>query len=182
MNPMEPMLRPELEPVPPRMRGLPLDHRGYPVPWFVPWVDGVAEFRAMDAQKLLAALREKRCWICGDRLGKFLTFALGPMCTITRTTAEPPSHHDCAGYAARNCPFLTRPRMVRREDAFTEGLSAAGIMIARNPGVVALWTTHGFERFTDAQRKPLFTVGEPVRVEWFCEGRTATREEVLASS
>jgi hypothetical protein len=177
-------LRPELEPVPPRMSRLPLDHRNYPVPWFVPWVNGVAEFRAMDHRKFVQAIKERRCWICGERRGRFLTFCLGPMCTITRTTAEPPSHRECAIYAARNCPFLTRPRMVRRHDAFTEELKdqTAGVMIDRNPGVVALWTTFTFELFDDGSGKTLLSVGEPARaVEWYCEGRLATREEVVAS-
>jgi hypothetical protein len=38
-------LRPELTELPLRMRGLPLDERGYPVPWFVAWIDGKPEFR-----------------------------------------------------------------------------------------------------------------------------------------
>jgi hypothetical protein len=175
-------LRPELTELPPRMRRLPLDHRGYPVPWFVPWIDGVAEFRATDAGKFLAAVRGQRCWICGEPLGRYLTFALGPMCTITRTTSEPPCHHECATFAARNCPFLVRPHMVRREDDFTRSLDTVGIMLARNPGVVALWTAHGYEMWRDPLGKPLLTVGEPVRtVEWYCEGRAATRAEVEAA-
>jgi len=33
-------LRESLPSLPLAMRGLPRDHRGYPVPWFVAWVDG----------------------------------------------------------------------------------------------------------------------------------------------
>jgi hypothetical protein len=50
--------------MPARMRDLPLDERGYPVPWFVAWVDGKPEFRAMDRHKFVTAIREKRCWVC----------------------------------------------------------------------------------------------------------------------
>lgn len=47
--------------LPARMRDLPIDDRGYPVPWFVAWVDGKPEFRAMDQEKFIRALREKLC-------------------------------------------------------------------------------------------------------------------------
>lgn len=60
-------VRPELEALPERMRSLPLDHRGYPVPWFVAWIEGKPEFRAMDADKFRRAIREKRCWVSRQR-------------------------------------------------------------------------------------------------------------------
>ena len=63
------------------------------------------------------------------------------MCLVNRTSAEPPNHADCAEWSARACPFLTTPKKVRRESGIPEGASihdAAGIAIARNPGVTAL--------------------------------------------
>ena len=41
-------LRAELEALPARLHFLPVDERGYPVPWFVAWRDGKPEFRAME--------------------------------------------------------------------------------------------------------------------------------------
>ena len=35
----------DLPPLPRRFLGLPIDDRGYPVPWFVHWVDGKPDFR-----------------------------------------------------------------------------------------------------------------------------------------
>ena len=173
-------LRADLTPLPTRIARLPVD-RGYPVPWFVEWLDGRPEFRLMDGGKFTRAIRERRCWICGAPLGQFLMFVLGPMCTLTRTTAEPPCHAECAEWSARNCPFLTRPQMTRRDDALMQSAESRGLALDRNPGVVALWTTKSFSLFPDQHRRPLITVGAPLTVRWFAEGRSATRAEVVAS-
>lgn len=174
----------KLETLPARMRALPIDDRGYPVPWFVAWVDGKPEFRAMDPEKFVRAVKEKLCWVCGERLGVHVCFVAGPMCGINRTSSEPPSHAECARWSAENCPFLSNPRMVRREDEQinNERLreNAAGIALARNPGVAMLWVTRQFEVFR-TEKGPLIQMGDPERVEWFCEGRFATREEVEKS-
>ena len=168
--------------VPHRMRHLKVSDEGYPVPWFVPYIDDKPEFRGMDGQKFKMAIRQKKCWLCGEPLGKYMTFVLGPMCTITRTTAEPPCHHDCAEYAAKACPFLSQPRMRRNEkDKTWDDGNVAGMMIKRNPGVACLWTCFNYRIFNDGNGGVLFTVGDPEKVSWWAEGRTATFEEVRYS-
>jgi hypothetical protein len=183
-------MRPELEALPLRMTRLPIDDRGYPVPWFVAWVKNTAgetkpEFRAMDPQKYRCAIREKRCWVCGQRLGSHLAFVAGPMCGINRTSSEPPSHLECAEWSARNCPFLTRPHVVRREDETINNeklvAQSAGICITRNPGVTMVWVTKAYKIFDDGEGKPLIQMGAPERVIWYAEGRLAMREEVVSS-
>ncbi|HEY1492769.1 MAG TPA: hypothetical protein VGF35_09090 [Steroidobacteraceae bacterium] len=178
-------LRPELTALPARIARLPLDPRGYPIPWFVGELNGVRDFRTMDATKWRRAVKERRCWICGDPLGAYLTFVVGPMCGVNRTSSEPPNHHECARWAVRNCPFLTRPQMVRREDEATEQANAenhgAGIGLPRNPGVTLLWTTRDYRLFNDGRGKPLIRLGDARELEWFAEGRAATRAEVAAS-
>jgi hypothetical protein len=176
-------LKPDLEPLPPRLRKLAIDARGYPIPFFVPWIPGpdgvnVPEFRGMDGQKLVRAVQQKLCWICGASLGRWVVFPIGPMCAITRTTAEPPSHRDCAEWSVRNCPFLSQPRMVRRDEDLPTGHTSAGLMVQRNPGVTCLWITRSYEVFNDGHGKPLITVGEPEMVMWWREGRAASRGEV----
>jgi hypothetical protein len=166
------------------------------VPWFVQWVNAtqepvapdtpgaVPEFRAMDRHKFVRAIREKRCWTCGDVLGAYLTFVIGPMCGVNRTTAEPASHRECAQWSARNCPFLSRPHMDRRDnDGLMERCAqhVAGEMLARNPGVTLLWTTKTFKVWNDGKGKPLLTIGDPLSVEWWAEGRAATRAEIEES-
>lgn len=173
-------LRVGLPKLPARMQSLRIDDRGYPVPWFVAWVDGKPEFRAFDPVKLKRCVEESRCWVCGDRLGKFKTFVIGPMCVANRTTAEPPSHEECAVFSATACPFLTLPKAQRREAGLPDDIRVAGEMIKRNPGVAALWTT---TRYTSIQAGGILfrLLQEPEHIAWYAEGRAATREEVLAS-
>lgn len=181
-------IRPELEPLPLRLRKLPLDARGYPVPWFVAWVtnpDGgpdVPEFRAMDARKFRDAVKQRLCWVCGEPLGGWLAFPIGSMCAITRTISEPPSHRECAEWSIRNCPFLSQPSMVRDEKNLpVDAKEAAGVGLKRNPGVTCLWITRSYELFDDGHGGKLITVGAPEQVSWWREGRAATLAEVEES-
>jgi hypothetical protein len=172
--------------LPARMAGLPRDHIGRPVPWFV-WIDdvGVPDFRIVGPGKLHEALRASVCWVCGHGFGggEDRAWLIGPMCTVTLTTAEPPAHLDCAVWSAENCPFLATPNMVRRDRNTPEGaVEPAGIMIRRNPGASVVWVT-GY-RAWKAEREGrgyLFRLSPAKRALWFAEGREATRAEVLAS-
>lgn len=184
-------LREGLPPLPARIAALPVGPNGYPVPWFVPWINGVPEFRAAAADKRNEALVGAKCWVCGSELGTYRTFVIGPMCSVNRVTAEPPSHYECAVFSAQSCPFLTKPQMVRRDhENMAEKLGcqkSPGMPIDRNPGVCCLWTTktHKHKGVEYAGYIPfpvengfLIRLGDPQSVEWFCEGRKATRAEV----
>ena len=60
---------------------------------------------------------------------------------------------------------------------------AAGLPIDRNPGVVCLWRTPTFHRFASyaGNAGVLLSVGEPLETLWYCQGRSATLQEVTAS-
>ena len=158
VSPTHNKLRDNLPPLPKRMRSLPVDDRGYVVPWFVADIDGKFDFRVMDGRK----------W----------TLAVGPMCGVNRVSAEPPSHKDCAEFSAKACPFLTMPKMIRREAGIPEDARLpAGVMIRRNPGVALLWHTRTYQAF-EVPNGALIRMGEPFEVAWWTEGRPSTREEV----
>lgn len=173
-------LRASMPPVPDHMRHLPIDDRGFVVPFFVQWIDGKPDHRIMDGSKLMTAVRGCLCWQCGKVIsGLRKTFAIGPMCCITHTIAEPPSHIECLRYAATACPFLTRPHAHRREAGMPDvPTSMAGVGLKRNPGVICLWTTKTFKLFNDGTGGTLFELGPAEALEWYAEGRPATREEV----
>lgn len=179
-----PTLRDDLEPLTARLARLAIDDRGYPVPWFVAWVLGKPDFRVIDTPKFGRAVKERLCWVCGQPLGRWLAFPIGPMCAITRTTSEPPCHFECASWSVRNCPFLVNPSRSRDETNLpTDHVTAAGHPLSRNPGVVCLWLTRSFDVFQveSGTKGVLITIGDPAQVTWWREGREATVEEVETS-
>jgi hypothetical protein len=100
------------------------------------------------------------------------------MCAVNRATSEPPCHLECARWSAVNCPFLSRPHMVRRLGEEEELIpNQAGMPIMRNPGALCIWTTRTFEVFRSGGGY-LLEVGEPEAVEWWAEGKPATRAQV----
>jgi hypothetical protein len=178
--------------MPARMKRLPLDERGYPVPRFVEFLkDGnrvereepgaKPDFRYADFEFRWRAFHNGWCWLCGERIGVHRVYVIGPMCLINRTTMEPACHRDCAEFAAKACPFLVRPRQKRNVKGLDEAASAPGIAIQRNPGCVCLYETKEAKAFNDGAGGWLIRLGEPARVDWWAEGRRATRAEIEAS-
>lgn len=166
--------------IPLRMRHLPVSDEGYPVPYFVKWIDGKPEFRAFDGDKMVVCVKQRRCWLCGKPMGRYLCFPIGPMCSVTRCISEPASHYECAKYGVMACPFLTQPRMRRNEKDMPEGGTIAGIGIMRNPGVIALWITRSYSIIRHGGGI-LFKIGDPERIEYWAEGRKATHDEIMHS-
>lgn len=170
-----------LPPMPSRIANLRRDERGYPVPYFVAWIDGKPDFRVVHPDTISRCVRRRLCWICGEPMKATATFVLGPMCMVNRTNAEPPSHLECARFAAIACPFLTKPKMKRNEHDLPEGhREMPGMPLKRNPGCCIVWQTERYSLF-QAGNGMLFDIGTPILVECYAEGRKATREEVLES-
>jgi hypothetical protein len=167
--------------IPARMARLPVNERGYPVPWFVAMIDGKWDFRAIGPGKVKDAYNKKLCWLCGQPLGQFLAFVIGPMCSINRVSSEPPSHRDCAEYAVKACPFLAQPKMRRNEKDMPAGTVMGGVGIMHNPGAILIWITKNFRPISDGRGGVLFEVGPPLETLWFTEGRTASRDEIEAA-
>jgi hypothetical protein len=181
-------LREGLPPLPAHMLNLPIDARGYPVPFFVGWVDGVPDFRTAAPAALKRCIVSGVCWICGRRLGQYRTFVSGPLAGINRCSGEPPSHIDCARFAVQACPFIVLPKAQRREANLPDDVQALpGIHLERNPGVCMLWTVKiGPRPSYKIEAQPgggvLFRLdGEPDSLTFWAGGQRATREQVEAS-
>jgi hypothetical protein len=186
---MMPVTLPDM---PPRIQRLPRDERGYPVPRFVEWLKNGKrvereepganpDFRYADFDFRWRAFHNGRCWICGEPTGLHRVYVIGPMCIINRTTMEPACHRDCAEFAASACPFLVRPREKRNAKGLDPHASAPGTLLKRNPGCVCLYEAKEAKAFNDGRGGWLIRLGKPDRVDWWAEGRKATRAEIQAS-
>jgi hypothetical protein len=73
--------------------------------------------------------------------------------------------------------------MRRNEKDMPDHTPPGGEMIARNPGVTAIWMTQSYKPFRPHQGAPgvLFMIGDPEEVIFYREGRIATRAEILES-
>lgn len=173
--------------MPTRVNALQVSDAGFPVPWFVAWIDGKPDFRVVDKSKVEPAYKQGLCWICGGNLGRNVAMIIGPMCMISRCISEPASHRECAIFAAQACPFLANPDMRRNSRPYSIGVvEAPGNMVLRNPGAVGVWITRGYRAVQVPKKNPLdrgvlFEFDDPEEVMWFAEGRAATRAEVEAS-
>lgn len=174
-------LRKGLPLLPERVQKLPLDHRGYPIPWFVGTVEGKRDFRVADGRKRVIAVNQKRCWVCGEPLGKNFAFVIGPMCAVNRNTSEPPSHVDCATFAARACPFLCLPKSEYRKPP--EGGKMLVGSLEGNPGACAVWITKSYKPYIVPGTKAewLIRIGPATEVLWFAEGKMASRAQIEES-
>lgn len=175
-------LRKGLPELPDRIKRLPVDHRGYPIPWFVAELDGKRDFRIADASKRVNAVKKKLCWICGETLGRYLAFVIGPMCAVNRNTSEPPCHRDCAEFAAKACPFLILPKAEYRRANLPEDSKGHMHLLPGNPGSVCIWITESYQpyRVPDGGSGDwLIRVGAPVETLWYCEGNPANRAQIL---
>lgn len=168
--------------MPPQIQRLPIDpERRMPVPWFC--VQDPIDFRVIRRRGFELAHTKRLCWICGTpRYEKRLAFVVGPMCVVTGTNSEPPAHPACARFAALACPFLANPRARRNDKELPEDhQQAAGNPIPRNPGVAAVLHTDRYKLFGDGMGGVLVEMGKPSSVDWYREGRPATRDEVQHS-
>jgi hypothetical protein len=166
--------------VPDRMRRRPIDHRGFPVPWFVSLktADGRWDFVHLDPARLDHAYRAGLCTLSGEPLGKFVAFVVGPMGIINRVAAQPPCIPDLGEWAAQVCPFLSRPLAKRPHVDAQETALPPGLMVPDNPGGCVVWVVRRQDYVRG--RDGLYRFGAPHRVSWWTKGRQATPQEVRA--
>lgn len=105
--------------MPDRIARLDKDPRGYPIPWNVlRGEQGEAFFTVNDDRRAWQALKEQRCPICGEKLGKWKWFAGGPRSAFDEHGwyLDLPMHHDCLRFALQTCPYLALPKYLGRID------------------------------------------------------------------
>lgn len=166
-------------PVPDRIRALPTDRRGYPVPFFVRRVEGQEpDFRVMDQEAAGRALKRNLCWVCGQPMGRNVSFVGGPKSELTCSFADLPSHLECARFSAQACPFMVNPAARMRQGGLPEGVGLLPNQEAANPGITAVVVTRKWGMSPSGMA---LVVHAKEAVEWFCRGRPATDDEIEAA-
>jgi hypothetical protein len=125
----------------------PIDDRGRPVP-FTAVVDqaGHPDFTAVDVSRALQCARERRCGVCGQRLGYWIAFLGGPKAAEARTYLDAPmcgGPGECAEMSLELCPHISREatRRARRAGA---GVVEPEVLDMDKPAVWVLYLTRDF--------------------------------------
>lgn len=116
-------------PIPDRMRYLPRDKRGYPIPFIVfRDTDGNPHFTINDDVRRAFVIANDRCAICNHHLSRGRWFVGGPASAFDPHGAyiDPPLHHECAEYALQVCPYLAAPSYSKLVDGKTLDMDKAG--------------------------------------------------------
>lgn len=97
--------------IPDCMKHLPLDSRGYPIPYFGATApDGTPDFRVVDPDRWVECVTGRKCGITGLPLGYEMAFVGWPNSILGRTFTDAPMIPEAAEYALKACPFLAAPK------------------------------------------------------------------------
>lgn len=155
--------------MPPRVAALPRDARGYPIPYTVQRDEtGKPDFRVVDPDKWMRAVRMRCCGICGETLGARIAFVGGPLAMANRLFTDLPMHRDCAIYALRVCPFIAAPKFAYSR-ALPEGTVASDNVSTERPEQFGLGITKSF-KVVAVNREPVLRAGEFESIEWWRHG------------
>lgn len=160
--------------MPARIASLPTNELGIPIPWFVrpafPF-----DFRVLRDSALHEAWRREICWICGQPLGVYKVYVVGPLSAIQRVSSEAACHRDCADYAMMVCPFIANPKMVRGGRDYPVDIVQMADYELQNPGIYLQWVSREPYRSLEFSYLKLPQWNELI---WWKQRRRASREEV----
>lgn len=102
--------------IPSFLSHLPVDERGYPIPYFVPVEKGKPNFRLLSQKKQELCFKNDLCGICGKKLVKDSYYIIGgPKTLASAVTVDPFMHKDCATYSMGSCPHMFYERTKRAD-------------------------------------------------------------------
>jgi hypothetical protein len=124
-------------PIPDRMKKLPQDDRGYPIPVIVMRdKHGRPHFTINDEEKRQQIIQKDQCAICGSKLLRGRWSVGGPLSAFHAhgRYSDSPLHYECMSYALQVCPFLAMPSYTKRIDTKTlqkEAVPSLTVMVDR---------------------------------------------------
>jgi hypothetical protein len=127
--------------IPKELAHLKIDERGYPVPYFVSWVDGKPEFRFLDHSRQEMIIEKGVCHICGKKLNKDYNYVIsGPIGYQNRISSDAAMHRVCAEFSLKACPHLYLQKAERREnDELGKAVSALpSPVVKEKPSILLL--------------------------------------------
>ena len=74
------------------------------------FADGV---QGIAPDRFTVAVQGRRCWVCGEALGKLTAFVGGALAAAQRLYSDPPSHVACVEYLVAASPFAVVPNIDR---------------------------------------------------------------------
>jgi hypothetical protein len=157
-------------PMPERIKALPVHPNGYPIPFFVHQPKGkLVDLRIASPYAIASCHRDRVCWICGQKLGKFVCFIGGPLSTNNQVYNDGPMHRNCAEYALKVCPYLAISQVDRRGEA-VPGYAVHDFQIKEKPERFGLLITNGWTIFK-AETIYLFHAFNPIEMTWWKDGK-----------
>lgn len=104
--------------IPKELSHLKLDPRGYPIPYFVPIIDGLPNFRFLHTEKQDNCFNRHLCPICGKKLNPDYSYIVtGPIGMKNQVSTDPAMHRVCAEFSMLACPHLFYQKAERKETA-----------------------------------------------------------------
>lgn len=125
--------------IPDFLSHLPVDSRGYPVPYFIIVKDGVPNFKFVDNDKRKDAFDRKICGICGKKLDKKeFWFVGGPLMLKNRVATDIHMHGKCAKASLSLCPYLHHQKADRVSTGDEPGVIKTPHIVPDKPSIVYL--------------------------------------------
>jgi len=126
--------------IPKELSHLKIDSRGYPIPYFVSYINGKPEFRFIQPERIMMIIERKVCHICGKPLPKdFCYFISGPMGLQNRISTDAGMHRVCAEFSLIACPHLFFQKSERRHnDALAQTIDKGRAIIVDKPDTLFL--------------------------------------------
>ena len=142
--------------IPKELSHLKVDPRGYPIPFFVSYVDGKPEFRFLNTDRVLMIIDKKLCHICGKKLPKdYCYFIAGPLGLKNGISSDAGMHRVCAEFSLKACPhlfFQNADYRVNDELAKKYHRAAHPSLITTKPDILYLVKASKFKRVDEDNR------------------------------
>lgn len=134
--------------IPSFLKHLKINDKGYPIPFFVAYVDGKPDFRLLDPKKQHYCIHQKLCAICGKKLFKdSYYFISGPIGYTNGVSTDPAMHRECAEYSINVCPHLHFEKSERRDKGIEHLKNEQDCMLEQKPPMILLVKAHKFKDF-----------------------------------